>query len=257
MKQDPQKFPATSFSVTGRVKTMGFTLIELLVVIAIIAILASILLPALQQARERGSGAACISNLKQYGHAVAAYRSDYRDYNIDTEQSAWWGKIPPYLSRTDHKTLILSCKSVPTRYENSLTGETRPGYYGWTYWGNQHFVTKDGTKTFPNVKDSEVVRPSKLFHVMEAIEKFTTNKAAGMYGDFTGRHPDSKAKVLGFHAGRHNGLHYDGHTSSAKYGSLMGITGRLVSDNVRTLEGSENFCYSLKCVPWTCPKKGL
>ena len=234
-----------------------FTLIELLIVIAIIAILASMLLPVLKQARERGRWAMCISNLKQYGYAVAAYRNDYRDFNIDTEQSAWWATVPPYLSRADHKTRILSCNGVPTKYENSLTGETRPGYYGWTYWGNQHFNTKDGTKRFDNVKDSEVVRPSKLFHVMEAIEKFTTNRSSGMYGDFSGTYPASKAKVLGFHTGRHNGLHYDGHVSSPKYGSLMGICGRTPADNIRTLAGSENFCYSLMCVPWTCPKKGL
>ncbi|MBE6364791.1 MAG: DUF1559 domain-containing protein [Lentisphaerae bacterium] len=64
----------------GGVKHSCFTLIELLVVIAIIAILAAILLPALNSARERGRAASCISNLKQLGNAVQFYADANDDF---------------------------------------------------------------------------------------------------------------------------------------------------------------------------------
>ncbi|MBR2911684.1 MAG: DUF1559 domain-containing protein [Lentisphaeria bacterium] len=66
-----------------------FTLIELLVVIAIIAILAAMLMPALQSAREKGRSGACVNNLKQLSSALLLYANDFNDFFILAVNDSW------------------------------------------------------------------------------------------------------------------------------------------------------------------------
>ena len=76
-------------------RATGFTLIELLVVVAIIAVLVSLLLPALAAAREKAKQSVCMSNMKQLGLAMQMYTDDYQGwimalYRRDYVPSAWW-----------------------------------------------------------------------------------------------------------------------------------------------------------------------
>ncbi|MGO8677032.1 MAG: prepilin-type N-terminal cleavage/methylation domain-containing protein [Limisphaerales bacterium] len=110
MNMDMKGHPRASASgqnreaVAGRADVLAFTLIELLVVIAVIAILAALLLPALNRAKEQARSATCISNLRQLGIVLGSYVIDAGAYPFDEGaefyspvlQTAWFQRLYPY-----------------------------------------------------------------------------------------------------------------------------------------------------------------
>ena len=109
--------------MNSRAARRGFTLVELLVVVAIIALLMSILLPALGHAREQGKRAVCLSNMRQMGIALLSYALENREYvpacscplaepDVEHPEQYYWLNV---LQQYSKQPLIGHCRNDKTK----------------------------------------------------------------------------------------------------------------------------------------------